>query len=258
MSHGSCHHQPPGFANYGCQYRPGNSPVHRLGPGWKLFLGALLGVAAIGAHRPWSLGVVLCLNLAYYFIAGLSFADLWRDTRYLLLQALIILFLYGARYGVPAGLWPGMRIALQIGLFFIPGVVFIRTTRASRMMESLRTIFPYRISFLIYTSMRFVPLLAREMGDIRMAQRLRGARLSFQDLLNPFNWSDAFNCLMIPLLVRALRISDEASLSAQARGFGRAPERTCFDPAALDRDRDGYEYPDNHHAATTRLEIKHD
>lgn len=216
--------------DYGCQFLSVDSPIHRMGVGWKLLLGTLLGVAAIAAQNPGALALVLFLNSLYYFSARLTLADLWRDTRYLLVQAAIIMGLYASRFGIPEGLWPGARIAMQIFLFFIPGIVFLRTTQASRMMRELNRFIPYRISFLIYTSLRFVPLFAREIQEIKMAQQLRGARLEPRDLLNPANWRDTFHCLMIPLLVRALKIADEAALSAEARGFGRSRERTYFNP----------------------------
>jgi energy-coupling factor transporter transmembrane protein EcfT len=223
-------------SDYGCQFRSIDSPVHRLGPGWKLLLGTVLGIFAIMAQQPWSLALVLGLNALYYFGARLTLSDLWRDTRYLVLQMLIVIGLYAVRYGVPAGLWPGLRIALQIALFFIPGIVFLRSTQGSQMMQGLSRVIPYRLSFLVFTSMRFVPLFAREISEIRLAQSLRGALLSPRDLLNPRNWEDMFHCLMIPLLVRALKTSDEAALSAEARGFGRGINRTYFDPLTIDKE----------------------
>jgi len=225
------------MSDYGCQFRVGDSPIHRLGAGLKLLIGTLLSAAAVTAHEPWSLGIVLMLNALYYFSARLTISDLWRDTRYLLVQMLIIIGLYAIRYGIPNGFWPSLRVSLQIALFFIPGVVFLRTTQASQMMRSLRKIVPYRLSFLLFTSFRFVPFFAREMREIAQAQQLRGARLAPRDLINPRNWSDAFHCLMIPMLVRALKTADEAALSAKARGFGSRPERTCCDTLQMQKNR---------------------
>ncbi len=222
-------------SDYGCQFRAVDSPVHRLGAGKKLAIGTLLGAAAVVAQGPWSLGAVLALDAVYYFGARLTFSDLWRDARYLFAQMAMVVGLYAVRYGVPAGLWPGLRIALQIGLFFVPGIVFMRTTQASQMMRGLARILPYRVSFLVFTSFRFVPLFARELGQIAMAQRLRGARLAPRDMLHPGNWRDAFHCLVIPLLVRALRTADEVALSAEGRGFGARPERTYFDALLMRR-----------------------
>jgi energy-coupling factor transporter transmembrane protein EcfT len=223
------------WSDYGCQYLAIDSPIHRLGAGWKLLIGAVLSAAAVIAHEPWSLLAVLALNMAYYFASRLSVSDLWRDTRYLLMQMCIVMVLYLSRYGIPEGLWPGMRIALQIALFFIPGIVFLRTTQASQMMRGLSRILPYRFSFLVFTSLRFVPLFAREIREIAMAQKLRGASLAPRDLINPLNWKEAFHCLLIPLLVRALKTADEAAMSAEARGFGKRPERTYFDTIMMRR-----------------------
>lgn len=217
------------WSDYACQYRAADSPVHRLGAAAKLSIGTLLCAAAVLAHEPLGLAAVLALNAAYYFGARLTLSDLWRDTRYLFMQMAIVIGLHAIRHGVPAGLGPGIRISLQIFLFFVPGIVFLRTTQASEMMRGLSRILPYRLSFLVFTSFRFVPLFAREIREIATAQRLRGARLAPRDLLNPRNWMDTFHCLMIPLLVRALRTADEAALSAEARGFGVRPERTYFD-----------------------------
>lgn len=222
-------HKPFRRSDYGCQFLVADSPVHRLGAGLKLLIGTLLCAAAVIAQQPWSLGLVLGLNALYYFGARLSIFDLWRDTRYLLFQMGIIMAMYLFRYGYPAGVWPGLRIALQIALFFIPGIVFLRTTQATQMMAGLNRILPYRLSFLVFTSFRFVPLFAREIREITMAQRLRGARLAPRDLINPTNWNDIFHCLMIPLIVRALKTADEAALSAEARGFGIRPQRTYYD-----------------------------
>ncbi len=216
-------------SDYACQFKAVDSPVHRLGAGTKLLIGALLSGAAVLAHAPWALCGVLALNAVYYFGARLTLSDLWRDARWLLVQMLIVVGLHLAQSGVAQGLGLGVRIAMQIALFFIPGVVFLRTTQASQMMRGLAKILPYRVSFLVFTSFRFVPLFARDLGQIAMAQRLRGARLSVRDLLHPAAWRDAFNCLMIPLLVRALKAADEAALSAEGRGFGLLPERTYFD-----------------------------
>lgn len=217
------------ISNYGCQYKAADSPIHRLGAGTKLLIGISLSAAAVLSQESYSLGIVLALNLLYYFCARLTLADFWQDTRYLGIQMMIIIGLYAIRFGIQEGLWPSLRVSLQIALFFIPGVVFLRTTQASQMMRGMSRIFPYRFSFLVFTSFRFVPLFAREIREITTAQRLRGARLSIRDLIQPGNWNDMFHCLMIPLLVRALKTADEATLSAKARGFGIRLERTYFD-----------------------------
>jgi energy-coupling factor transporter transmembrane protein EcfT len=200
-----------------------------------MLVSAALSVLILLVREPVPLLGVTALSLLYYFLARLTLADLWRDVRIFLLQFCILLALFLYQYGYPAGIWPGVRTSVQIMLFFIPGIVFLRTTQVSSMMKGLRRILPYRIMFLLFTSLRFVPFFAREIREIVMAQRLRGARLSARDIYRPVFWGDMFSCIIIPLLVRALKTADEAALSAQSRGLGVYPERTYYDVRELEK-----------------------
>jgi energy-coupling factor transporter transmembrane protein EcfT len=180
-----------------------------------------MSTCAFAAREPWAISGLLLLNIIYYLLARLSLAELCKDIRFFIIQMIIIVGLYMIRYGIEEGIWMGVRTTLQILLFFMPGMVFLRTTKSTQMMRDLRKILPARFSFLIMTSLRFVPFFARELHDISMAQRLRGAYLSPRKLINPQSWKDFLNCLVVPLIVRALKTSNEAALSAEARAFNR-------------------------------------
>ncbi|MBN1546557.1 MAG: energy-coupling factor transporter transmembrane protein EcfT [Syntrophaceae bacterium] len=204
-----------------CQFRAGDSPVHRIGAGKKLVFTAMLSAAAFGAREPLLLLGLGVTNLAYYSIARLKWLDFWHDVRLFLLQTVIVVLLYVVRDGLEAGAGPGIRTGLQILFFFMPFAVFMRTTSTAAIMKSMQTILPRRVAFFTFTSFRFIPFFAREIREISQAQRLRGARITPRDLANPHNWSDIFHCLMIPLIVRALKTAQDAALSAEARGLGR-------------------------------------
>ncbi len=216
-------------SDYACQYMTHDSLVHRLGAGWKIAIGTLLSALAVGARTPGELLALVIVTLAYYFAARLSPFDLWRDIRFFVFQALLITGLYCLLKGVSTGLWPGIRQSVQIVLFYIPGAVLLRTTRSADMMRGLRRIVPYRLSFLVFVSIRFVPFFLRELDEIMVAQRLRGARLLPRQLVDPRNWGDLFHCLLLPLMVRALKTADDVSKSAEAREFGRREQRTFYD-----------------------------
>ena len=178
-----------------------------------------MSTAAFAARGPWSIAALLLLNVAYYLLSRLSLVELWKDIRFFLVQMAIIVGFYVMRYGTEYGIWAGTRTALQILLFFMPGMVFLRTTPSSHIMRDLKKFLPARFSFLIVTSMRFIPFFTRELHEIAMAQRLRGARLTPRRFLDPRSWKDFLNCLMIPIIVRALKTSNEAAMSAEARAF---------------------------------------
>lgn len=216
--------QVPGSAY---EFHFADSPVHRLSPVLKMGIMTVFSAAAFGAREPWMLGILLALNLSVYLLSRLKLIDLWRDIRFFLIQGIIVLFLYVLRYGAAQGFPLGLRISLQILLFFMPGAIFLRTTDSLKLIKSLRRIVSPRSSFIVLCSLRFVPLFAREFRDIAMAQRLRGAPLSRRQMLNPFNWKYVFDCLLIPLIIRAMRTADEASLAAEARGMV-SPSATSF------------------------------
>lgn len=216
-------------SDYACQYLTHDSPVHRLGAGWKIALGALLSALAVGARTPGELLTLVIVTLAYYFLARLTPCDLWSDIRFFVFQAVLITGLYCLLGGVARGLWPGIRQSVQIILFYIPGAVLLRTTRTGDMMRGMRRFIPYRLSFLVFVSIRFVPFFLRELDEIMTAQRLRGARLLPRQLVDPRNWGDLFHCLLLPLMVRALKTADEVSRSAEAREFGTRQYRTFLD-----------------------------
>jgi energy-coupling factor transport system permease protein len=206
---------------YAYEFQPENSAIHRLDAKWKLTLWIVMSAAAFAAREPWAIAGLLLLNIMYYLFSRLSLVGLWRDIRFFLLQMVIIVGLYVLRYGIEDGIWPGIRTTLQILLFFMPGMVFLRTTQSARIIRDLKKILPVRFSFLIVTSMRFIPFFARELHEIAMAQRLRGARITPRQFINPRSWKDFLNCLMVPLIVRALKTANEAALSAEARAFDR-------------------------------------
>jgi len=203
-----------------------DSPVHRLGVGWKIAICTLLSSLAVGVRTPRGLVALVAVTLLYYFAARLTPFDLWRDTRFFVFQAVIIIGLYCLKIGLLKGIWPGIRTSVQVILFYIPGAVLLRTTSSGDMMRGLRRVVPYRISFLVFVSIRFVPFFFRELDEIMTAQQLRGARLLPRQLLDPRNWGDLFHCLLLPLMVRAIKTAEEVSLSAEAREFGVRDQRT--------------------------------
>lgn len=202
------------------QFRYHDSPVHRLGGGWKIILVLGFSAAAVAARNPWIICSLFAALVVLYGVARLGISGLWADLRLFLFQLPIIVGLYLLRQGVADGLGPGLRIGFQILLFFLPGALFLRTTRSSQIMTGLKKVMPPSMVFIISTSLRFVPFFVREIEEIALMQRLRGASVAPRDLANPRNWKDLFDCLFIPLLIRALKTAEEAALSAEARGFG--------------------------------------
>ena len=205
----------PGHAFH---YRDTGSPLHRLGGGWKLLGVALAGGAAVAAREPAMLALLLAVLVAGYRLARLTVAELWQDTRWLAVQGGIVVGLYLLREGL-GGAGAGLRTALQLILFFMPGALLLRTTPSAQLLDALRGRLPRRLAFGLATSLRLLPAFAREFHEIWMAQRLRGAHLSPREIWRPRAWRDWVACVGLPLTVRAIRMAEEAALAAEVRGL---------------------------------------
>jgi energy-coupling factor transport system permease protein len=211
------------LAGQAFHYRDTGSALHRLAGGWKLLGVAALGAAVVAARGPLDLGLLVLVLVAGYRLARLSASELWQDTRWLLLQAGIVVILYVLRDG-PQGAASGTRTALQLLLFFLPGALLLRTTPSAQLLDVLRRWLPPRLAFGLSTSLRLLPAFARELNEIRMAQLLRGARLAPRDLWRPQAWRDWTACVGLPLAVRAIRMAEETALAAEIRGLPNTEE----------------------------------
>jgi energy-coupling factor transport system permease protein len=207
-----------GLGGNAFHYRDTRSPVHRLGAGWKLALATVAAAVAIAARSPAALAALLLAVVAGYRLARLSPSELWQDARWPLLQALVVTGLHALRDGA-AGLGPGLRVGVQLALFFLPGALLLRTTPVEALGRDLERWLPRRLAFALSSSLRFLPYLTRELHEIVMAQRLRGARLDPRRLWHPGTWRDWVHCVGVPATVRALKTASDAALAARARGL---------------------------------------
>jgi len=206
------------LSDYPGKYRVKDSPVHRLNAGFKLVAALGLTISAlITQYIPLIAGLIVLMPVLY-FISNLGLRDFWRDSRFFFFQAPLIIFLYLLKYEPAYALTQGLMVACKILLAIVPAMLVQRTTSASDMIQAFRRILPDKAAFILFTSLRFIPLLLRESLDIWHAQLLRGARITPKHLLNPKNWKDFSHCFILPLMVRILAVTREVAISAQIRG----------------------------------------
>lgn len=213
------------------QYIPGGSLVHRASP--------LLKAAAAGGaffvflrmHRPEILLGAIFLFIGIYLASGLGIRRLWRDSRYVFLQAGTIFGIIALTVRGQEGMRLGAMVGMKLILFFMPVAVWLRTTLVSDLLYGLRRLVPYRYLFLVGVTIRFVPYLLQDFRDILEAQRLRGVSLRFGSLVSPAGLRDLAHCLLVPMIVRVLKTSEEIRLSAVSRGLESPGRRTYLKDA---------------------------
>ena len=192
-------------------YVPGRSPVHRLPAGVKLLVlaagsAALFVVPGVAVHA-----VELLAVLVLFHVAGLP----WREVLDQLRPALVLLVPIFLFHVFVTDWVLGLETALRILVLLFLAVIVTLTTRLSDMIEVLETamrplrlagINPSKVGMMLSMVIRLVPLMMREAGEILEAQRARGLERNAIALL-------------VPLLIKALKMADDLSDAMDARGY---------------------------------------
>jgi energy-coupling factor transport system permease protein len=107
-------------------------------------------------------------------------------------------------------------LSLRLLNLFTVSFVFFRTMTPEELGDGMRKLgLPYELSFILATSMRYVPLIGRRIRLIMEAQMSRGIDLRPR-LRNVPN----FIALLMPLLIQSFLLAEELAMAMEARGFG--------------------------------------
>ncbi len=128
-------------------------------------------------------------------------------------------------------------VSLLMGIFgvtvlkMIPIVAFARWVLKSTNMDELtvaleRAHMPRTVIIPFVVMFRYIPTLGIEYKMIRNTMKLRGVSDNFlKIILHPFA---TIEYILIPLLMRCLKVSDELAASGTTRGMERENERHCI------------------------------
>ena len=192
-------------------YVPGPSPIHRLPAGVKLLAlaagsGALFLVPGIPVHAAELLALLVLFRVAR--LPGKEVFDQLRPA----LILLVPIFLFH----VFVTDWVlGLETVLRVLALLLFAVIVTLTTKLSEMIEVLERVMrplrlaginPSKAGMMLSMVIRLIPLLMREAGEILEAQRARGLERNAIALL-------------VPLLIKALKMADDLSDAMDARGY---------------------------------------
>ncbi len=193
------------------RYVPGNSPLHRLGIGWKYLLVLILLVPALTFGWPWLSLAALAASMLVLMAARLPM-------RYAI--------------GLPPGVWilaaalagyqllvgsPWLAVVVTANLFTAIYVsrMLTATTPATVLVDALRSVLrPLRVvgvnaewvSLAVALMLRSIPVLLDTFGQVRLAARARGRER------NPV-------ALVTPVVVRAVGHAQATGSALAARGL---------------------------------------
>ena len=196
-------------------YRPGTSPLHRLGAGAKLLAVAVACTAIFFIDGYW-LAIPLIVTLCLYPVAGFGLRTLWSQLRPALPFILLLAFFQGLTDNwAVAG-----EMVLRFSSVILLAALLTLTTSPSALSDAfLAGIRPFRrfglpverIALAMMLTIRFIPVIAQAAEEVREAQRARGGR---SHLLRSGG----------PTLVRTLKLADELAEALEARGLGLSDE----------------------------------
>lgn len=207
-----------------------DTPVHRLRPGVKI-AAVFVGGTLVFAFADWiALAVLAGVVLALYALArippGLALAQI--RPAFLILVAIFALHALFGEWLL------GVFVVTRFVIVIMLAALVTLTTRVSDMVAALEIglgptrhigIDPSRVALAVAMAIRFIPVIATEAAAIREAQAARGLHRSFVAIL-------------VPLVIRSLRMADSVAEALDARGFetkGEAGARNARADSQLKR-----------------------
>jgi biotin transport system permease protein len=193
-------------------YQPGQTPIHRMGPTWKVLAVFLGGTVIFLIDEPVTLGVAGSCVGVLYGVARIH----WRVALAQMRPVLPVLAVLYAVQWLTAGATTAAIVILRLATVVMLATLVTLTTRVSDMVDVVeRALRPLarlgirtdKVSLAISMTMRFIPLLTQVAHQVREAQRARGLERSLI-------------ALAVPILVRALHTADQVAEAIDARSHG--------------------------------------
>ncbi|HZW03887.1 MAG TPA: energy-coupling factor transporter transmembrane component T [Anaerolineaceae bacterium] len=121
----------------------------------------------------------------------------------------------------------GISYFFRISTVVLASYMLIWTTNVRELMTGLNHIgIPYQFGFGVFTALRFLPLIQREIEAVSAAHSIRG-RVKQTQLADRFQLWQRY---VFTIMVNGLRKAEFAATAAQLRGFGISSQRTSYKP----------------------------
>lgn len=226
------------------QYIPGNSPLHKLDPRYKILITIILMVAVFLCKNYISIGIIGLLSIAFVLMSKITPKIIIKGLKPMLV-IIIITSLFNLLYGTGEplvqlgaikitfdGINHAIFMALRILILVLYGLMLTYTTSPTQLTnatESLLkplTIFKVDVHTFAMTmtiALRFIPTLVEEVQKIMAAQKSRGADMENGNI---FKRIKAIVPIMIPLFVSAFRRANDLEYAMDCRCYHGGNGRT--------------------------------
>jgi len=193
-----------------------------LDPRTKLVLTALFTVLVFVIDEWIIAAVQTTLFIGLCFMVKIPLRKIFSHITFFLgLIALVIVLqiLFGQ------GLYAGLMISCRIITLTTLMPLLTMTTDTPILAQGLTRLgLPYRVSFIITSTLNLIPSFEEEARQIMDARRLRGIKS-----VKPLDYP----AILLPLMIKAMRQANMIALAMDARAFGAYPTRTWLSELKL-------------------------
>jgi len=232
------------------QYLPTNSVLHRLHPGTKMMIVAVMMIALIISSSLSGLAFSLVLLAIGFAVAkipvGFALSGLKPAIPILVLVAVLQILFVSPRDDQAIWQWWIIRItpgsflvalitALRLVVLILIVSLFTMCTAARELTHGTERIvrplarlgFPaHDFSMVVTITLRFLPILSVEAENLVKAQMSRGADFGSGRRAGVFKRLFRMMPLFIPLFISSLRRGENMVLAMEARGYSGSADRT--------------------------------
>lgn len=131
------------------------------------------------------------------------------------------------------GLWIGFTYVFRLANVALAAMLFVWTTKVKDFLDAAVSIriLPFQLAYAVFVTLRFMPLIADELGIIKDAHNLRGSPTG-----NPIlHWMERQRRYLFTIFINSLRKGQVLSLALDSRGFGFYGKRSSMVEFKLSR-----------------------
>lgn len=189
----------------------------------RLTLGVLSLTAISVLFINTSIQIHLLMGLCALYLFSLN------KFRVVVVYTLIYILLWGLIYIFPSR-FGDVGVVIMVAVRMMPmmaiGTVFVSTPADAIMLAGHKIRLPQAIIIAICILLRFSSVIRQEMHRIDQGIRARGLLPHWYSvILHP---ARSYECFVLPLIIRGLRLSTELTCAAQLRGIENSLDRTCI------------------------------
>jgi energy-coupling factor transport system permease protein len=218
-------------------YQQGTSYLYRLDPRTKVIAVLAVFLVSVLFTSPFFLAPVFLSVLAALLIGRVSYqrvALLLKSLAVLVVISLLlwpIIYQHGALIATvgpirltQGGVLYGVGMSFRIlDMVIVPIALFLTTPQPDFVAALRRLGLPYKATFALSTSFRFLPTIVGIGESIVEAQRARGLDTNTGGVIRRLR---SYARILGPLVITAIRIAQQLGLAVEARGFSIDRQRT--------------------------------